>query len=139
MTQLEWDKLWWDEFLRFRRDEPTRDLTLLHKAATAYMNRRYGARPAGVESGPPWWMKLGATAIGVPMGFLTKFWEYMNGKKTVVGAIITAVSVGIGYLPAVLAFFGVDAVQIATYVGIATTVVGILHKIYKFIYKEEHP
>ncbi len=139
MTQQEWDKLWWDEFLRLRREAPTADLTLLHKAATTYMNKRYGARPSGVETGPPWWMKLGATAIGVPMGFLTKFWEYMNGKKLVVGAIITAVSVLATQLGVLLPLLGLDAVLVAKVVGIATMVVGVLHKVYKFIYKEEHP
>jgi hypothetical protein len=140
MTRNEWDKLWWDEFLAIRREEPSRDLTLLSKAATTYMNRRYGARPAGEEkSGPPWWMQLGAVAIGVPMGFLTKFWEYMNGKKLVVGAIITAVSVLATQLGVLLPLFGLDAVLVTKIVGVATMVVGILHKIYKFIYKEEHP
>jgi hypothetical protein len=84
-------------------------------------------------------IKLFLSRIGVDTTMLTKIWDFMNGKKTIVGAVITAVSVGATYLPAVLAFFGVDAVKIATYVGISTTVVGVAHKIYKFIYKEDHP
>lgn len=64
-------------------------------------------------------------------------WDWLNGKKTVIGAVITAVGVVAGYLPAVLAFFGVEAVHIATVVGVVTAIVGLLHKAYKWIYKEE--
>jgi hypothetical protein len=139
MTRQEWDQLWWEEFLALRRENPNKDLLLLHKATTAYMDKRYGARPPAVqEAGPPWWMKLGATAIGVPMGFLQKFWDYMNGKKTVVGVIITVLATAVGYAPAVLAFVGVGAATIAQYIGIATTVLGVLHKIYKWLYHEDH-
>jgi hypothetical protein len=139
MTRQEWDKLWWDEFLAIRREDPTKDLTLLHKAVTTYMNKRYGARPAGEEkSGPPWWMQLGAIAIGVPMGFLGKFWDYMNGKKMLVGAIITALSVVATQLGVLLPMFGLDAVLAAKVVGVVTIAVGVLHKIYKFLYKEDH-
>jgi hypothetical protein len=131
ITQQEWDKIWWEQFADLRRANATVDLVVLQKAANTYMEKRYGARPPAEKvAGPPWWM---------PMGLLTKFWEFMNGKKVVVGAIITFLTVVAGYLPAVLAFFGIGAVQVAQYVGIATTVVGIAHKIYKFIYKEEHP
>ena len=139
MTKLEWDKLWWDEFGKLRRADPTKDLTLLHRAATTYMNKRYGARPAGEEkSGPPWWMQLGAIAIGVPMGFLTKFWDYMSGKKLVVGAIITTVTVIATQLGVLLPLLGLDAVLVTKIVGVATMIVGLLHKLYKFIYKEDH-
>jgi hypothetical protein len=68
----------------------------------------------------------------------TKIWDFLNGKKTVVGVIITVLAAIAGYLPAVLAFFGVSAVAIAQWVGVATTVVGIAHKLYKWIYKEDH-
>lgn len=139
ITQQEWDKIWWQQFAELRRANATVDLVLLQKAANTYMEKRYGARPPEAQvAGPPWWMQLGATAIGVPMGFLAKFWAFMNGKKTVVGAVLTALTVAVGYMPAVLAFLGISAVQIAQYVGIGTTIVGIAHKVYKFIYKEEH-
>ncbi len=67
----------------------------------------------------------------------TKVWEFLDGKKTVVGSVIVALSVAAGYLPAVLAFFGVAAVKASTIVGVVTTVVGVAHKVYKFLYKEE--
>lgn len=140
MTRQQWDQLWWEEFLKFRRDEPTKDLTLLHKATTQYMNTRYGVRPAEEkEAGPPFWMKLGALAIGVPMGFLGSIWTKLNGYKTLFGAIITAVAYLVAGLPVILPVFGLEAVLVAKVAGIGLTVVGILHKVYKFLYKEEHP
>lgn len=140
MTGQEWDQIFWAEFSKLRKSKPAADLFLVQKAARTYMEKRYGARPPDkVETSPPWWMKLGAVTIGVPMGFLTGLWAWLNGKKTVIGAILTAIGVAVGYMPAVLAFFGVEADKIVTIVGVATTVVGVLHKIYKWIYKEEHP
>lgn len=73
------------------------------------------------------------------MDFFTKIWDWLNGKKTIVGAIITAAAVIATYIPGLLAFFGVADVKIAAIIGVATTVVGLLHKLYKFIYGEEHP
>jgi hypothetical protein len=84
-------------------------------------------------------IKLFLSRIGVPITMFTKFWDFMNGKKMIVGGVITSVSLAIQYLPAVLAFVGVDAAQVGVYVGVATTVLGLLHKLYKFVYKEEHP
>jgi hypothetical protein len=139
MTRQEWDQLWWEQFLKLRREDPSKDLLLLHKVTTTYMEKRYGARPPEAQkAGPPWWMKLGATAIGVPMGFLQKFWDFMNGKKTVVGAILTALSWILANAGVVLPFFHVDAAHIAGIVGILTTVVGIAHRIYKWLYNEDH-
>jgi VIT1/CCC1 family predicted Fe2+/Mn2+ transporter len=68
-----------------------------------------------------------------------KIWDWLNGKKTIIGAIITALAFVAGALPAVLTAFGVSAVLVAKVVGISTTVVGIAHRIYKWLYKEDHP
>ena len=86
-------------------------------------------------------LKMKAISIftGVPMEFLSGLWKFMDGKKTIFGLLITAVSAVATAVPAILAVFGVDAVHVAAVVGVATTVVGILHKIYKFLYKEEPP
>ncbi len=96
---------------------------------------RYGEQPAG-EPGPPWWMHLAAPAIGVPYAMLTKFWDFMNGKKTAVGAAITIVAYIVGGLPLLAAF--VPEVTLAKIVGVGVFVVGAAHKLYKFIYREEH-
>ncbi len=77
--------------------------------------------------------------FGVPMGWLSGLWTWLNGKKTIFGAIITAVAFIASGLGAILPLFGLSAVTVAKVVGIALTIVGILHKIYKFIYKEDHP
>ena len=141
MTKQEWDQLWWEEFLKLRKENPASELILVHKATTQYMTKKYGDCPPAVhEAGPPWWMKLGALAIGVPMDWLTKFWAFMNGKKTVVGALITVVAYLVGGIPLVAALC-TTAVCAATVVkagGIGLTIVGILHKLYKFLYHENH-
>lgn len=84
-------------------------------------------------------LKLKAISLitGVPMGFLSKLWAFLDGKKTAFGLLITAASGLAAAIPAVLALFGVDAVQIAAVVGVATTILGLLHKAYKYVYKEE--
>lgn len=67
-----------------------------------------------------------------------KIWDWLNGKKTVVGAVITIVA----FAPEIIAQlpnFGVSPEDTARVLGIAVTVVGLLHKAYKFIYREEHP
>jgi hypothetical protein len=69
---------------------------------------------------------------------LNKIWKFMNGKKVVVGAILTLISL----LPQVAALLPVFGVEPQVAIGIAgglTTLIGLLHKAYKFIYKEEHP
>lgn len=87
------------------------------------------------------WLAIKAflSRIGVPETMFTKVWDFLNGKKTVVGSIITALGVAATYLLPVLSFFGVDPAHVAVAVGVVTSVVGILHKVYKFIYKEELP
>jgi hypothetical protein len=70
---------------------------------------------------------------------MQKIWDYLSGKKTVIGVVITVLATIAGVLPPILQVVGVDAVLAAKVIGIATTVVGLAHKVYKFIYKEDHP
>ncbi len=63
---------------------------------------------------------------------------WLNGKKTVIGAIITIVAAVPALLGATLPAFGVDTVHVALYVGYSVTLVGLLHKLYKRVYGEEH-
>jgi hypothetical protein len=137
MTKREWEILWWEEFRKLRDENPTTDLIKVQKAAHQYMKTRYGECPPD-EPGPAWWMKLGAAAMGVPMDWLQKIWDFMNGKKTAVGLIITALAFLAGFVPALMAALGVEALLVAKVAGVLTTIVGIAHKVYKFVYKEEH-
>jgi hypothetical protein len=66
-----------------------------------------------------------------------KIWAYLNGKKTVIGAILTIIGM-IGDQLAVLLPVLLSPAEAVQYIGIATTVIGGLHKLYKFVYKEEH-
>jgi VIT1/CCC1 family predicted Fe2+/Mn2+ transporter len=138
LSAEEWDKLWWDEFRRRRKEDPTGDMGAMHASVRRAIHRTFGRRPKE-PVGPPWWTHIAAPALGVPMDKLTKFWTYMSGKKTAVGAVITVVaSIAVG-LPLILPLFIADAALIAQITGIALTIVGVLHKLYKFIYREKHP
>ncbi len=142
MTQYEWDQKWWEVFRNSRLRDPAADLLAMHEATTKYMNEKYGYRPPAVKvAGPPWWAKLGAIALGVPMGWLTSFWGFMNGKKTIAGAVITIVAYLVAGVPLVAALCTttVCAATVAKVGGIGLTIVGLLHKLYKYIYGEEHP
>lgn len=63
-------------------------------------------------------------------------WKWLNGKKTLIGAAITIVAYVVGGLPLLAAFL--PAAKVAEIVGIGTFIVGLLHKLYKFVYREEH-
>jgi len=139
MTKREWEILWWEEFRKLREEFPTEDLVKLQKAAHKYMNSRHGECPPD-EPGPAWWMKIGAVAAGVPMDKLTQFWDFMNGKKTWMGALVSLVSYLVAGVPLVAALC-TTAVCVATVGkvgGAGLFVVGVLHKAYKFFYREDH-
>jgi len=70
---------------------------------------------------------------------LDKVWAWFNGKKTTIGAIITILAWVAGGIPVVLGAVGASAVLVAKVVGVATFVLGLAHKAYKFLYGEEHP
>jgi VIT1/CCC1 family predicted Fe2+/Mn2+ transporter len=144
VTREEWDHKWWDihQALVSVGKTPLQAF----EEANRRMERTFGPRPPAPKvakdsgpAGPPLWLKLLAPLAGVPLDMFTKLWDWLNGKKTLIGAIITGLAYIAGALPAVLPFFGVEAVLAAKIVGIAVTVVGVAHKIYKFIYKEDHP
>lgn len=69
-----------------------------------------------------------------------KVWQWFDGRKTKIGVVITIVSYVVGGIPLVAGLCN-TAVCVATVgkaSGIGLTVVGLLHKGYKFIYREEH-
>lgn len=141
MTRQEWDNIWWEEFLRLRRENPpSRDIGLIHKEANQNVIKKHGERPEVEGKGPPWWTRIGAIAIGVPMDQVTKLWDFMNGKKTVVGAAITVLAYLVAGVPLVAALCTstVCVATVAKVGGVGLTVVGIAHKIYKLLYREEH-
>ena len=132
MTQKEWDTKWlmyYDSYwLQTKSHQKSFDIA--HMA----MLKKYGPRPAG-EPGPPWWAKVAALTLGVNM---TKIWEFLAGKKLIIGAIITILASLAALLPDVLPVFGFDPVLTAKVVGLVTMVLGLAHKFYKFVFKEEH-
>lgn len=144
MTREEWDKQWMVIYTALL--SVGKQPSAARSETERRMERTFGPRPGKAASakdvgpaGPPLWLKLLAPLAGVSGAMFTKIWDWLNGKKTLIGAIITALAAIAGALPVVLAAVGVNAVLIAKVVGIATMVVGIAHKVYKFLYKEEHP
>ena len=130
MTREEWDKIWWEEFRRLRKSAPTADLNVLHKAVGRWMEHKYGPRPAG-ETGPPWWLKLGALTVGVQMDFLKKVWAWLDGRKTFIAALIAAVPV---ILDTVRQVIEAGSFSVESWDKIAAAVLfglGVLHKIIK--------
>lgn len=67
-----------------------------------------------------------------------KVWEWLSGKKLVIGSLLTLVASLVDSLPVLLPLFVTDAGQVAGIVGVGVTIVGLLHKLYKFCYKEDH-
>ncbi len=140
MTRSEWDEKWWEVYLHLRQQNPSEPISNSHRLAREYMLKHYGARPEGV-AGPPWWMNLVAPLLGVPMAWLTGLWGWLDGKKTIMGAVITLVAYLVAGVPLVAAFCTstVCAATVAKVGGIGLTLVGLLHKLYKLVYREEHP
>lgn len=66
-------------------------------------------------------------------------WQWLNGKKTIFGLILTVLAWLAAQAPAILPVFGLEAVLVAKIAGVLLTVVGVGHKIYKWLYKEDHP
>lgn len=139
MTREEWEDKWWD--IHQSLIAIGRSPMQAFEETNRRMERTFGPRPEEEKgpAGPPLWLKFLSPLIGVPISMLNKVWEFLNGKKTLIGAIITLLSVVATQLGVLLPLFGLDGVLVAKIVGVATFAVGVAHKIYKFIYKEDHP
>ncbi len=68
------------------------------------------------------------------MDKLKAFWNWLDGKKTVIGVVLVAAPGVIVKASAVAAASGVDPAKVAQYAGIAVAVVGVAHKIYKAVW-----
>lgn len=136
MTRKEWDARWLLEYDSMWME--TRD----HKKACDYaqnmMVHTFGQRPDG-DLGPPLTAQIVAHWNGIPMPTLKSVWTWFDGKKLVFGAIIDLASSVALALPAILPAFGLEAAVVAQIVSKALLVTGLLHKFYKFVYREEHP
>jgi len=139
VTREQWDEQWWQIYHALVKiGKPPQDA---FKEAHRRMLRTFGPQPAekADKAGPPFLVRVLAPLAGVDMNFLAGIWDWLNGKKTIIGTIITVIALVSGQLGVLLPLLGVDAVLIAKIIGVTTMVLGILHKAYKFIYKEEHP
>jgi VIT1/CCC1 family predicted Fe2+/Mn2+ transporter len=70
------------------------------------------------------------------INFVKGIWDWLSGKKTTVGAIITIIAYLAGVIPLLAPFVPAD--KLVEAVGISTMIIGLLHRLYKYIYGEEH-
>lgn len=133
LTRPEWDAEWEKNVNRlfFQQGYTFPEASRLGRRMTEI---RYGPQPQK-PPGPPLWMKLGALAIGVKMDFLKTIWERLSSHKTVIGLVLVQLPILLPQLEQVLV--GVGVADATKWVGVALTVVGILHKAYKVIFGEE--
>jgi len=64
-----------------------------------------------------------------------KVWTWLDGKKTVFGSVLAILGTVAEQLSVILPSL-LGPAKAAQYVGVATAVLGALHKAYKFYYKE---
>lgn len=88
-------------------------------------------------SGLPLKYRLLARVAGVNVDILSKIWAWMDGKKTVLGLILTATGGLAAFLPMVAVQYP-GARWIGATAGVVLTVNGLLHKAWKMKYGEEH-
>ena len=66
-----------------------------------------------------------------------KIWVWLSGKKTVIGAVISVLTEVVSNLSIFLPLFIGDANEIARIIGVCFSLLGLLHKAYKYFYNEE--
>ena len=64
-----------------------------------------------------------------------KVWTWLDGKKTVFGSVLAILGTVAEQLSVILPGL-LGPAKAAQYIGVATAVVGGLHKVYKLYYKE---
>lgn len=129
MTHEEWDKRWWDIYTKMVKENvpPQRAFFRAHEI----MRQKYGPQPDVESKGPPFWLKLAAPILGVPMDFVKKIWAWLDGRKTFLAALIAAVPVILDTIRQVIEAGGFSTVGYEKAVVAILFVVGILHKIIK--------
>lgn len=68
---------------------------------------------------------------------LSKVWAFLDGHKTTFSALLDLLSSAVIALPNILPAFGLEAAVVANVVAKVGMAVGILHKAYKWYYKEK--
>lgn len=72
---------------------------------------------------------------GKVLGFGLRLWALVDGKKTVIGAVLAGaaslITTVLPYLPAILGPFGLEAAPIVAVLGKALIYIGLAHKILK--------
>ena len=140
MTQDEWDEKWWDAYnylVQRAGVPPARAFEMAHD----HMRKNHGYRPKGESSGPPFWMKLAAPVIGVPMDFIKKIWDWLNGRKVLIVALVAGIPVIVEAVGQVVCA-ATGGVCPATWTQIALTigtVVAVLHRVLKYLGWSEEP
>lgn len=133
MTRERWlqiDKLQWE---KFRRANPTGNMRKMRQRLTRAMIATHGPCPPKPKTGPSWYLRLGARALGggEGVGFLKKAWAFLNGKKTLIASILVGVPVIWDVLDDILIHGGMSAGRVTEIGAVLLLVVGWGHKIMK--------
>ena len=142
LTREAYDQKWSEVYQEFWRKTGNGNESLL--LTVQRMRELYGPPPPE-DARPPFWLHLVASLSGVSWDMITKIWDWLNGKKLIIGAIITLLAelqvALLAAIPAIQAAFPSTSkivVWSTAGVGALGTIVGLGHKLYKFIYHEEH-
>jgi hypothetical protein len=133
MTQEEWDNKWWELYNAFVRGglSPGASFERAHK----YMQRHHGFRPKGESSGPPFWVKLSAPFIGVPVDKLKAIWDWLNGKKLFIVSLVAGIPVIWEAVRSVIcaASGGTCPASVVQIGLVLATVLAVVHRILKLL------
>ncbi len=124
VTRVEWDKAWWEVYraeMR-KRNVPARAFEIAHRRT----RKAFGPRPSGLRTRPPLWMLLGGEDM-------KRLWDWLNGKKTIIAAVLIAIPTALELIGSTLEAGGLDIVRWDQIAGIVLLFVGLMHKMMKLM------
>lgn len=131
VSRAEWDAKWLEEYKRYAKQMPPGEA---FNAAHRRMQLTYGFRPQGPPE-PPFWLKLVAPVIGVPMKSIKAVWDWLNGRKLFLTALLSAIPVitQAFYEVWCALYDGTCPASATSMLVVSATVVSVGHKLLKVL------
>lgn len=126
ITRYKWDKCWRRCMEILAKTHPDFSPEWRQEEANRRTRRATGIDRPG---GPPPWLSVGSFLTG-KRGSM-KLWNWLNGKKTLIGVVLLSIPVIWEGVAQILSAGGMGAEQVAAIGGAILAVVGIAHKILK--------